>query len=48
MRLTRTFLLATCLTLAAPAFARAKPVPTPEQVLGHHMGKTVTYRPTTT
>jgi hypothetical protein len=39
MRLTRTFLLATCLTLAAPAFARAKPVPTPEQVLGHHMGE---------
>ncbi|EIZ77230.1 hypothetical protein WSK_4222 [Novosphingobium sp. Rr 2-17] len=39
MKLNRLLLLATCLTLAAPLTAQERPVPTPEQVLGHRMGE---------
>ena len=39
MKLNPFLLLATSLTLAPPALAQNKPVPTPEQVLGHRMGE---------
>ncbi|MGF7154713.1 hypothetical protein [Novosphingobium gossypii] len=45
MRLTRAFLLAACLKLAAPVAAQERAAPTPEQgptpqqLLGHRMGE---------